>query len=166
MTTVRLDKIGIVKPGPNGGRREILRDITFSAHSSEVTAIVGPSGGGKSSLLRLINRLSDPTSGTVYYFWTAIYPFHYNFVTEVLLPMSRASATSDPVTSDRVSHSGWDRAFILGAICMFLLYVHLTLAGHMVFGASLLFLMVSLSFSLAEIHISINALRVLIGDID
>ena len=57
-------------------------------------------------------------------------------------------------------------AFILGAICMFLLYVHLTLAGHVLFGASLLFLMVSLSFSLAEIHISINALRVLIGDID
>ena len=66
MTTVRLDRIGVIKPGPNGSRKEILRDISFSARSGEVTAIVGPSGGGKSSLLRLINRLSDPTGGSVY----------------------------------------------------------------------------------------------------
>lgn len=66
MTTVRLDEIGVVKSGPNGSRKEILHDISFSARSGEVTAIVGPSGGGKSSLLRLINRLSDPTSGKVF----------------------------------------------------------------------------------------------------
>lgn len=57
-------------------------------------------------------------------------------------------------------------AFILGAICMLLLYVHLVLAAHVLFGTALLFLVVSLSFSLAEIHISVNALRVLIGNID
>jgi len=66
MTTVRLEKIGVVKPGPKGGRKEILSDISFSARSGEVTAIVGPSGGGKSSLLRLINRLSDPTGGRIF----------------------------------------------------------------------------------------------------
>ncbi len=32
----------------------------------EVLAIVGPSGAGKSSFLRLINRLDEPTGGTVY----------------------------------------------------------------------------------------------------
>jgi hypothetical protein len=56
-------------------------------------------------------------------------------------------------------------AFILGAVCMLLLYVHLVLAAHLVFGTALLFLVLSLSFSLAEIHISVNALRVLIGDL-
>src|ERR1035437_9849092 len=66
MTTVRLDRIGVVRPGRDGMDAEILSDISFSARSGEVTAIVGPSGGGKSSLLRLINRLSDPISGTVY----------------------------------------------------------------------------------------------------
>ena len=56
-------------------------------------------------------------------------------------------------------------AFILGAICMLLLYLHLVLVAHIVFGTALLFLVLSLSFSLAEIHISVNALKVLIGDL-
>jgi putative ABC transport system ATP-binding protein len=66
MTTVRLEGIGVVRLGRDGGAAKILNNISFSARSGEVTAIVGPSGGGKSTLLRLINRLSDPTSGTVY----------------------------------------------------------------------------------------------------
>ncbi len=32
----------------------------------EVLAVVGPSGSGKSSFLRLLNRLDEPTAGTVY----------------------------------------------------------------------------------------------------
>jgi putative ABC transport system ATP-binding protein len=63
---VRLEQIGIVRTGQEGRVTEIVRDVSFTAHSGEITAIVGPSGGGKSSLIRLINRLSDPTVGTVY----------------------------------------------------------------------------------------------------
>ncbi|MBW4054547.1 MAG: ATP-binding cassette domain-containing protein [Proteobacteria bacterium] len=43
----------------------ILTDISFFARQGEITAIVGPSGGGKSSLIRLINRLEDPTTGKI-----------------------------------------------------------------------------------------------------
>jgi len=56
-------------------------------------------------------------------------------------------------------------AFILGAVTMMLLFFHLGLSSRIVFGMSLGFLVCSLSVSLAEIHISINALRVLIGDV-
>lgn len=56
-------------------------------------------------------------------------------------------------------------AFILGAVTMLLLFFQLALPSHIVFGVSLGFLVCSLSVSLAEIHISINALRVLIGDV-
>jgi putative ABC transport system ATP-binding protein len=44
----------------------ILDDITLDVERGERLAIVGPSGSGKSSLLRLLNRLDEPTSGTVY----------------------------------------------------------------------------------------------------
>ncbi len=44
----------------------LVADATFDVRRGEVLAIAGPSGAGKSSLLRLLNRLDEPTSGTVY----------------------------------------------------------------------------------------------------
>ncbi len=44
----------------------LVEDATFEVRTGEVLAVVGPSGSGKSSLLRLLNRLDEPTSGTVY----------------------------------------------------------------------------------------------------
>jgi len=44
----------------------LVEDATFEVRTGEVLAIVGPSGSGKSSLLRLLNRLDEPSSGTVY----------------------------------------------------------------------------------------------------
>ena len=43
--------------------QEILRDISFELNPSELVMIVGPSGTGKSTLLRLLNRLEDPYRG-------------------------------------------------------------------------------------------------------
>jgi putative ABC transport system ATP-binding protein len=39
--------------------------VTFSVPAGEVFVVFGPSGAGKSSLLRLLNRLDEPTGGTV-----------------------------------------------------------------------------------------------------
>ena len=44
----------------------IVDHVDLEIFPAEVVAIVGPSGAGKSSLLRLINRLDEPTAGTVY----------------------------------------------------------------------------------------------------
>jgi len=43
----------------------VLRDINLEAHPGEVIALVGPSGGGKTTLVHLIPRFYDPTSGQV-----------------------------------------------------------------------------------------------------
>ncbi|HLO85800.1 MAG TPA: ATP-binding cassette domain-containing protein [Nostocaceae cyanobacterium] len=44
----------------------ILQDISFEVASGDRLAIVGPTGAGKTSLLKLINRLNEPTSGKIY----------------------------------------------------------------------------------------------------
>src|SRR4051794_9536620 len=45
--------------------RTVLRDVSFAAPRGRVLALVGPSGIGKSSLLRCLNRLAEPEAGTV-----------------------------------------------------------------------------------------------------
>ena len=52
--------------GRTVGSKVILRDISFDVMAGELLGIVGASGSGKSSLLRLLNRLDEPTSGTVF----------------------------------------------------------------------------------------------------
>jgi putative ABC transport system ATP-binding protein len=44
----------------------IVDSISIAVDRGEVLCIVGPSGAGKSSFLRLLNRLDEPTGGTVY----------------------------------------------------------------------------------------------------
>ena len=44
----------------------LVQDANFELQKGEVLAITGPSGSGKTSLLRLLNRLDEPTSGTVF----------------------------------------------------------------------------------------------------
>jgi putative ABC transport system ATP-binding protein len=45
--------------------RKLVEDISVQMRVGEVLAVVGPSGAGKSSFLRLLNRLDEPTAGTV-----------------------------------------------------------------------------------------------------
>jgi cystine transport system ATP-binding protein len=47
------------------GDNLVLKGVTVTIAEGSVTALVGPSGGGKSTLLRCINLLEIPTSGTV-----------------------------------------------------------------------------------------------------
>jgi putative ABC transport system ATP-binding protein len=52
--------------GRRADGRDIVGDASLEVRSRETVALVGASGSGKSSFLRLLNRLDEPTSGTVY----------------------------------------------------------------------------------------------------
>ena len=43
----------------------VLKDVSLTVEARGMTAIIGPSGTGKSTLIRCINRLIDPTSGEI-----------------------------------------------------------------------------------------------------
>jgi ABC-type methionine transport system ATPase subunit len=49
---------------PNGAT--ILHDISLEIPAGSVTAVIGPSGSGKSSLLRCLNRLWEPPPGSIF----------------------------------------------------------------------------------------------------
>jgi putative ABC transport system ATP-binding protein len=48
------------------GGKMLVDGITVGVRRGDVLAVVGPSGAGKSSFLRLLNRLDEPSAGTVY----------------------------------------------------------------------------------------------------
>jgi len=52
--------------GRKAGDKILIDDANFELKKGEVLAVAGPSGSGKTSLLRLLNRLDEPTSGTVF----------------------------------------------------------------------------------------------------
>ena len=58
---LRAERLGRSVPG-----KVLVAEATFEVHKAEILTIVGPSGSGKSSLLRLLNRLDESSEGTVY----------------------------------------------------------------------------------------------------
>ena len=59
---IRLENISKAFDG-----KVILNGISTCFLDGKVTTIIGPSGTGKSTLIRLINRLEDLDSGNIYY---------------------------------------------------------------------------------------------------
>lgn len=46
-------------------REDVLKDVTFTAKQGEVTALIGPSGGGKTTVSRLVSRFWDISKGQI-----------------------------------------------------------------------------------------------------
>lgn len=53
---------------------EVLKGVTLSVQEGEVVVLIGPSGTGKSTLLRCVNQLSTPDAGDIYFEGEKIVP--------------------------------------------------------------------------------------------
>jgi ATP-binding cassette, subfamily B, bacterial len=60
---VRFDNVTFRYPAR--ADREVLRDVSFTAKPGTVTAIVGPSGAGKTTLFQVLQRFHDPQAGRI-----------------------------------------------------------------------------------------------------
>ncbi len=56
----------------NFGKLEVLKGVSAKIGVGEVVAVIGPSGGGKSTFLRCLNLLEEPTSGSIVFNGTDI----------------------------------------------------------------------------------------------
>ena len=50
---------------PDGSQLHVLKDVNCEIGPGEVISIIGPSGTGKSTLLRALNLLDPPTGGSI-----------------------------------------------------------------------------------------------------
>jgi ATP-binding cassette subfamily B protein len=60
-----LESIALPVPERTDARLGVLHDVSFTAPARKLTALVGPSGAGKTTITHLISRLYDPDEGTV-----------------------------------------------------------------------------------------------------
>ena len=60
-----LESIALPAPERSDAGQDVLRDVTFHAPGGKLTALVGPSGAGKTTITALVSRLYDPGEGTV-----------------------------------------------------------------------------------------------------
>lgn len=58
-------KVNVKDLNKSYGDNHVLKGINFSVKNNEVVVVIGPSGSGKSTLLRCLNKLEDPTSGSI-----------------------------------------------------------------------------------------------------
>lgn len=61
---LRMSGVGVRVPGPDGAV-DLLRDVDLDVAPGRVVAVVGPTGAGKTTLVSLVPRLTDPTAGTI-----------------------------------------------------------------------------------------------------
>jgi ATP-binding cassette, subfamily B, bacterial len=60
-----LESIALPVPEKAGPGQQALTDVTFAAPAGKLTALVGPSGAGKTTITHLVARMYDPLSGAV-----------------------------------------------------------------------------------------------------
>ena len=60
------------------GKNTVLRDINLSVNKGEVISVIGSSGSGKSTMLRCINLLEEPTGGEILYLGNNIQDKSFN----------------------------------------------------------------------------------------
>lgn len=81
---VQLRDVSVSYPLPEGGAREVLRDVNVTLKKGEMAYLIGPTGSGKSTLLKLLYMDIEPDAGVV-----QVGAYRSDQITEKEIPLLR-----------------------------------------------------------------------------
>src|SRR5437762_8325469 len=87
------------------GQENVLENISFSLHKGDYLGIIGPNGGGKSTLLKIMLGLLQPKSGSVKLFGADIRQFK-DWYKIGYVPQKTSVEVNFPVTVEEVVAMG------------------------------------------------------------
>ncbi len=90
-------------------RKRVLHNVNLSIRKGDFVAISGPNGGGKTTLMRVMLKLLEPTSGIVEYFNQGR---HVNRLKVGYLPQKSMIDTHFPITVRNTILSGLQKGFL------------------------------------------------------
>lgn len=89
---------------------EVLSEINFVAEPGKVTALVGPSGAGKTTIFHLLTRLADPTTGSVKLNGTDLRDFDLAALRSLFAVVSQDTALFDETIAANVRIGASDQS--------------------------------------------------------
>lgn len=95
------------------GSKRILNDVSFTAEKGDILSILGPNGVGKTTLIRCINRILAPETGTVFIEGANLHQMQKNDISKTIGYVAQRSEPSrttvfDSVLLGRKPHFEWD----------------------------------------------------------
>lgn len=99
--TLALTNVSFTYPG---GTRPALDGVTFTIHRGETVALVGPSGGGKSTVFALLLRFYDPTQGAITLDGVDIRDFTRAAVRQLLAYVPQETVLFDGSFADNIAY--------------------------------------------------------------
>lgn len=95
------------------GRPMVLEDVSFEIAAGSYIGIVGPNGGGKSTLLHLLVGVLTPTEGSIHIFGHSIHDAHHHIDVGFVPQRASQDLTFFPATVEEIVSSGRTRHHLL-----------------------------------------------------
>ncbi|XP_032872737.1 antigen peptide transporter 1-like [Amblyraja radiata] len=95
---------------PNQPDVAVLKDVSFEVRAGEVTALVGPSGGGKTTCVNLLQRFYEPQSGHILLDGRLIEEYEHKYYHSKVVLVSQEPELFDRSVEDNIAYS-------VGAAC-------------------------------------------------